>query len=1045
MSRFVLRLARLLSFSLLLSVTFTIPLFARAQEPPEKLPGSFPVIFEGMKQLESRRDPKCYASASRLEDFMYGTPLSEDARFTKTEIQKSLIRGIWRDASAGAASRGEKEIDLATLVRLTRKIVPFQKGESGDIRVQWPGQKDFIVLERRDFEHYSSIAYSYRAILAVQQDLLLDSPPVLPLTHEAVEHLRSWLDVVSLAALGKADHRARELQRREITPEILRAGWSPVTDLARELAGVLNEPSRMEMGKPDFALTHALVQEKLASFAAYNDISQPLFMRNLQVYFARFNWPKDPKVSDAIKIAFNESMIAFVADVLRDSANRAKAEGEPFIRVKDVHQTLQRFVPYRVNDYEDVIFFPNLPLQDRVTLESYDTDSFRDSGLHWRYLDEAIDQAGPTIARAPDPFAAELITEGVAQFGVLVLRVAGSLAKAENADSLAPEHIAKAFKVIQEKIDRNAKAPRVKSPEPRLVSSESKTPRAKTFFVDVTKSSGIEFQHRMADWLNRLIRSYLQKTESTATLTVPPAFGGGGVAADDLNGDGRADVLLVGGAGNKLYIANGDGTFDDVTAKTPLDWKRPDNTYGEPRQPVIADFDNDGRPDILIVYANDGHRVYRNLGNLRFEDVTSEAGLGGKGLIAGPATVCDVNNDGLLDVYIGYFGDYVKGVLPTLDRHDLNASPNRLFLNQGNFHFKDVTEGSGAGHSGWAQAMSHTDLDGDGLQDLIVGNDFGVNAYLHNLGNGKFEDVTDRIGTGKPSFAMNVGIADLNRDDAPDIYISNIVTLVKDEKYVLPSDETPMKLNPEKMARMRVVEANDLFLSERKKNELPHYEYSDAVDRGFATTGWSWGASFFDFDLDGDDDLYCLNGMNEYMVYAETPYPTAVFDSVKEIVLPVDAREPNVFFVNEGGRLEYASERSGANYLGNSRSAAYVDIDDDGDLDMIVNNFEGPALVYRNLAERYGNHWLKVKLIGNPRKGSNRDAIGARLILTGSNGLHVWREIHGTEGYLTVQPREQHFGMGKDERADLQIIWPNGEHQRVEGLRADRKYTFEQK
>ena len=305
--------------------------------------------------------------------------------------------------------------------------------------------------------------------------------------------------------------------------------------------------------------------------------------------------------------------------------------------------------------------------------------------------------------------------------------------------------------------------------------------------------------------------------------------------------------------------------------------------------------------------------------------------------------------------------------------------------------------------------------------------------------------MTDRIGTGKPSFAMNVGIADLNGDDAPDVYISNIVTLVKDEKYVLPTEETAMKLNPEKLARMRVIEANDLFLSAKGVDGLPHYEYSDSVDRGFATTGWSWGATFFDFDMDGDDDLYCLNGMNEYMVYAETPYPTAVFDSVKEIVLPIHAREANVFFVNEDGRLEYASEKSGANYLGNSRSAAYVDIDGDGDLDMVVNNFEGPALVYRNLSERYGNHWLKVKLIGNPARGSNRDAIGARLILTGAHGLHVWREIHGTEGYLTVQPREQQFGMGKDDSGDLLIIWPNGERQTAKGLQADRKYTFEQK
>ena len=188
--------------------------------------------------------------------------------------------------------------------------------------------------------------------------------------------------------------------------------------------------------------------------------------------------------------------------------------------------------------------------------------------------------------------------------------------------------------------------------------------------------------------------------------------------------------------GTRSTSRKGTARFEDVTAKTPLNWKREDNTFGEPRQPIIADFDNDGKPDILIIYANDDHRLYRNEGDLQFKDVTAGSGLGGSGLIAGPATVCDINGDGLLDVYIGYFGNYVKGVLPTLDRHNLNASPNRLFLNQGNFHFKDITVDSGTDHDGWAQAMSHTDLDGDGRQDLIVGNDFGVNAYLRNLGDG---------------------------------------------------------------------------------------------------------------------------------------------------------------------------------------------------------------------------------------------------------------------------------------------------------------------
>ncbi len=516
------------------------------------------------------------------------------------------------------------------------------------------------------------------------------------------------------------------------------------------------------------------------------------------------------------------------------------------------------------------------------------------------------------------------------------------------------------------------------------------------------------------------------------------------MAAEDINNDGHPDVLLVGGLGNALYLNRGDGTFRDVTSQAGLTFRRPDGHYGEPRQPVIADFDNDGLEDIFITYVNDDHRLYRGLGGRRFEDVSAQSGLGGSGLAGGPAVAFDYDRDGLLDLYIGYFGDYVHGILPTLSRRNTNGLPNKLFRNLGSFRFQDVTAGSGVDNTGWAQAASHTDLDGDGWQDLIVGNDFGVNSYYRNLGNGKFEDIASKLGTDKPSFTMNVGIADLNRDLFPDIYISNIVTMVKDDKYTFPSADTPLQFDPASMARMRVVEANDLFTSVAKGPALERYVLSDAVARGFSSTGWAWDADFFDFDNDGDDDLYVLNGMNEYSVYSDTPYYTAVHDKKMEITLPVAQRESNVFFVNESGKLRNRSASSGADLLGNSRSAAYLDIEGDGDLDIIVNNYQGPAVLYRNNLAATKRNWLKVRLVGDPARGSNRDAIGARLLLRTESGLQVWREVHGTIGYLSVHPREQHFGLGESTGGRLTITWPNGDSEEVGPLVANRRYMIVQ-
>ncbi|HVG23235.1 MAG TPA: CRTAC1 family protein, partial [Thermoanaerobaculia bacterium] len=429
---------------------------------------------------------------------------------------------------------------------------------------------------------------------------------------------------------------------------------------------------------------------------------------------------------------------------------------------------------------------------------------------------------------------------------------------------------------------------------------------------------------------------------------------------------------------------------------------------------------------------------YRNVGNARFEDVTSRTNLGGKGLIGGPATALDFDKDGLLDLYIGYFGHYLGGQLPTLSRRNNNALPDKLFRNKGNFVFEDVSAGSGVENNGWAQSVGHLDFDGDGWEDLICGNDFGTNAWYRNLGNGKFEDVSAKLGTDKPSYTMNVGITDLNRDGRPDVYISNIVTMDKDEKYILPDTKTQMKFNPAKMANMRVVEANDMWVSNGGA-----YEQSKAVGRGMQSTGWAWDADFFDYDNDGDDDLYVVNGMNEYSVYSSVnPYLTDANGKPSGAVLPVAATEVPVFFVNTNGMLQEQTGKSGAAPAGNARSVAYFDADGDGDLDMVVNNFNTPAYVYRNNAA--GNHWLALRLVGDPAKGVTRDAIGAKITVDTASQKGIWREVFSTTGYLSVHPKQQHVGLGRDTSADVTIVWPNGDRETLRGLRADRAYRVVQ-
>jgi len=183
--------------------------------------------------------------------------------------------------------------------------------------------------------------------------------------------------------------------------------------------------------------------------------------------------------------------------------------------------------------------------------------------------------------------------------------------------------------------------------------------------------------------------------------------------------------------------------------------------------------------------------------------------------------------------------------------------------------------------------------------------------------------------------------------------------------------------------------------------------------------------------------------MNEYAVYSSVNPYMQPDPAQRNVILPVAEKEASVFLVNRDGKLVEESVQSGADYLGNSRSVAYLDFDGDGDLDMIVNHFNAPATAYRNNTSN-GNHWIKFRLVGDPKKGVTRDAIGARIIVDTAHQKGLWREVFSTIGYLTSNPKEQHLGLGPDTKADVTILWPNGDRQVLKGLAADQVHRIVQ-
>ena len=490
----------------------------------------------------------------------------------------------------------------------------------------------------------------------------------------------------------------------------------------------------------------------------------------------------------------------------------------------------------------------------------------------------------------------------------------------------------------------------------------------------------------------------------------------GGVAIFDYDNDGRMDIFFTNGAKlpelrktgpafyNCLLRNKGDGTFEDVTGKAGLAGENLDYNFGV----AVGDYDNDGYEDLFICSAGK-NALYHNNGDGTFTDVTERSGIGHKppATLSVAAAWFDYDNDGLLDLVVSNYTLWtpqtdrrcsMAGVEYYCDPRLYPSVAHRLYHNLGHGKFEDVTEKSGFGAApGKGMGISIADFNDDGYQDVFIANDTDPNSLFINKGDGTFEDRGLQLGVAyddnaKAVSSMGSDAKDYDNDGRVDIFYNNLMGQV----WALFQNRGDSFRYVSPRTRMR-------SLSGR-------------------LSGWSNG--FIDYDNDGWKDLYSANGD----VDDQQP----------------GARQHDTMFENVGGKeFRDISEEMGSDFLrtGYQRGSAFGDLNNDGFEDLVVTSLMERPRILVNSADN-GNHWLVLELVG---RRSDRDAIGAKVKLTTASGRTLYNHVSISTGFMSSSDKRVHFGLaGETKIASIEIRWPRGGVQSLKDVAADRFLKVEE-
>lgn len=504
---------------------------------------------------------------------------------------------------------------------------------------------------------------------------------------------------------------------------------------------------------------------------------------------------------------------------------------------------------------------------------------------------------------------------------------------------------------------------------------------------------------------------------------------GAGVSVTDFDGDGWQDLYFTNsrfGEKNALYRNRGDGTFEDVaTAAGLADLNRAGE--GVSMGAVWGDIDNDGREDV-VVYRYGYLALFRNVDGHRFEDITQQAGLR-QWINSNGAIWLDYDRDGLLDLYVtAYFRDIdLWHLVTTKIMHSSfefadNGGKNRLYHNVGGGRFEDVTDRTGVGSTRWSLAAASADFNGDGWPDIYLANDYGPEELYLNDGGKRFTRSSAGLESESKS-GMSVALGDAFNRGRLDAFVTNISV----HGYLFQN--------------------NNLRLNQMREGG----RFRNVAEGQVADAGWAWGSQFGDLNNDGTNELFVVNGFisadrqkNYWYAMSKIAGANARFfeDAATWPAFgtsSLSGYEQSKVYINRGvaGWVDVA-RNVGATDLLDGRAVAFADLSNRGAVDVIIANQNQPALLYRNRPDST-NHWIAFKLVGTR---SNRSAIGAEIELT-SGDLVQRRVVDGGSGFASQNDRRLHFGLGAREWVDrVAIQWPSGLRQVVTRPRIDGFVTI---